>query len=136
MGDELTNQLVEQFRMARWVVLGTEAVHGVDQADAEEVMPQAIDGGPGEPGIVAAGDPLGQRLTRCDGSLPVRFAPVREAGLHPGVRTAYPDAGRPRILRARCHDIDRVAFFSRRPVKNAAYSQNCVRFQLPPERSS
>src|SRR4029077_4965122 len=109
--DELTDELVEQFRMAGWVVLATEAVHGVDQADAEEVMPEAIDGGPGEPGIVAAGDPLGERLTRRDGPGPVRFAPVREAGLYPGVRTADLDAGWPRSLRARCRDKDRVAQF-------------------------
>ena len=52
VGDELTDQLVKQFRMARRIVRGTQAVNRVDQADAEEVMPQAIDGGPGEPRII------------------------------------------------------------------------------------
>src|SRR5262249_33982946 len=98
VSDELTNHLVEQFRMARRVVLGAEAVHGVNQTEAEEVMPQAIDGSAGEPGVVAAGDPIGQCSPRRDLALPVGFAPVGEACLHPGIRTAYLDPGRSRLL--------------------------------------
>src|SRR5262249_52884262 len=108
VGDELTYQLVEQFRVAWQVVVGAEAVHRVNQAHAEEVMPQAIDSGAGEPGIVAPDDPLRQRLPRRDSSLPVRFGPIRETRFHPGAQPADLDARRTRLLLARRNNYNRV----------------------------
>src|SRR6476469_5944967 len=90
--------------MARRIVRGAEPVHGVDQAETEEVMPQAVDGGAGEPGVVGAGDPLGQRLPRPDVPPAARPAPVEEACFHTGGRPAHLDAWTARLLLARRSD--------------------------------
>ena len=51
---ELLGQQVEQFGMAGGAVAADHLVDRLDQAGAEEVGPDAVDGGAGEVGIVRA----------------------------------------------------------------------------------
>src|SRR5262249_12605234 len=80
-GDELTRQLIEQFGMARGVFV-VEVVHRVHYADAEEVPPEAVDGGAGEVGVVRRRDPFGQGDAGAGARLPGRLLAVEEDGPH------------------------------------------------------
>ncbi len=66
--------------MAR-LVLVAEVVHRLDDADAEEVRPQAIDGGASEERIVRRGHPVGQRVAGAGLVAPQRLLAVEKAGL-------------------------------------------------------
>ena len=123
MGDELAGQFVEQFGMARQVLLAG-GVHGVDQTDTEEIGEHAVDDGPREIGIVRAGQPAGNQGLRIDAGLPLRGGAVQEAGFNDALFSCRRGSGfwlPPWALRL---------------LKKAAYCQNWDRVQLPPERSS
>ena len=96
MGRELPRQLVEQFRMARRIVLA-HVVGRLDQAGAEEVSPELVDGGPGEVGIVGRGDPLGQGRPRAAARLQLRS----DAGYEPSLN---------HLLRARNGELLAIRF--------------------------
>src|SRR5262249_24321254 len=60
LSSELFGQLIEQLRMAGRVLLA-ELVDGVHQPDTEEVRPDTVNGGAGEPRVVGGRYPLGQQ---------------------------------------------------------------------------
>ena len=139
MRGELPRQLVEQFRVARRAVRVAQPVDRLDQARAEEMMPDAVDGGAGEPGILGPGDPLGEQGPRSDRG-PVRPAAIEEARLRPrcSVLPILIRAGAgpgPRPGSGRSASFAASAEPASGPAKNAANSQNCCRFHEPPRRS-
>ena len=77
---QLTGQVVTQFLVAGGAVFAGP-VGRVDEADAEEVGPHAIDDGPREVRVVGRGHPLGQRRPGARFILPARLLAVEEAGL-------------------------------------------------------
>lgn len=81
VGHELGGQLVQQLRMAGGVLVGRFVVDGVDDADAEEMGPEAIGPGAGEVRVGRRGDPLRQRVPAFRVVLPVRRLAIEEAGL-------------------------------------------------------
>src|SRR2546421_12844416 len=68
--------------MARPGLGADHLVDGIADADAEEVIPDAVDRGPGEVRVVRRGDPVGQRLARRLLELPLRDTAVEELRLH------------------------------------------------------
>ena len=61
--DKVFGQAVEQFRIRRRIGLA-HVVLRFNDAAVEEMLPIAVDQRPGEIGVVLAGHPVGQRLTR------------------------------------------------------------------------
>ena len=59
--DELGGQVVQQLRIGRRVA-GADVVQRLDQADAQQIAPQAIDVAAGEVRVVGRGDPGGDLL--------------------------------------------------------------------------
>src|SRR5437660_600130 len=80
MRGELLAEFIEQFRMARRVLLAG-LVERVDDADAEQVSPDAIGGGASEVGVVGRRQSFRQGLARIVLLLPVRLAAVKKTRL-------------------------------------------------------
>ena len=81
MVHEAACQRVEKLGVARWVVR-PHVVDRVDQADAEEVGPDAVDRRAGEVGVLGRNHPLGQDRARRDLGPPGRLSAVEERRLH------------------------------------------------------
>src|SRR5262249_11204117 len=79
--DKLASNLVEQFGMARRVLIGW-LVDGVDDAEAEEVSPEMVDRGTGKVGIVGRGHPVRQGDARVGVLGELRLLAVEELCLH------------------------------------------------------
>ena len=56
---ELIGQQLQQLWVARWIVRGL-LIDWLDQPGAEQILPQAVDGGAGEVGIFFRDHPLDQ----------------------------------------------------------------------------
>ena len=76
---ELTGQLVQQFGVTGQVVV-TLLVHGVDQADTEEVGPNPIDPGASEIGVRGANQPVGHDVSRVVARFEGRLRALKKAG--------------------------------------------------------
>src|SRR5262249_46264601 len=63
IGSELLSQGVQQFRVARRVLLA-QVIDGFDNADAEKVCPESVGGGTSEVGILRVGHPVSERSSR------------------------------------------------------------------------
>ena len=63
--DELDRQPIEEFGMRRPAAVEAEVVGSIDEANAEVIMPEAIDQDPAEEGIVGRVNRLGQLQAAC-----------------------------------------------------------------------
>src|SRR5207253_9048810 len=77
---ELFAQLVEQFRVTDRVLVGRLVVDGIDDADAEEVAPNAVGAGAGEVGMFWRRLPFGVRDARIDAVAPLGVLAGEETG--------------------------------------------------------
>lgn len=87
----MPSQSIEEFGVGGWVG-GSHIIDRVDDADAEEVGPDAIDGHMGEGGVIAADHPIDERLSWID-------------SLGDGGRAAIQEGGREDLLGQRMFDL-------------------------------
>src|SRR5690349_11737400 len=68
--DQLSRQPVEQSRVRRPAAIEAKVIRRVDQANAEMIVPEAVDDDSGSQRIAGIGDPFGQAgAPRCFGSI-------------------------------------------------------------------
>ena len=120
-------KFVEQFGMAGRIVFA-EVVHRVDDAQAEEVAPHAVGGGPGEEGVVAAQSSSrparrARRRYRPSISVPCR----RGSGPEPSCRCLGIMISRFMGSSVACEKTPALRCCGSMPEKKAANSQNCLR---------
>ena len=73
VGDETDRQMIQQFRVARWLATETEVVHrSPDDPDAEQMAPDAVGHDPGRQRMVRVGQPAPVRAARFDVTKPSR----------------------------------------------------------------
>src|SRR5579863_9542507 len=77
MQAELDAQFVKDFRKRRWMC-EVKIVDRLHEAAPEETPPHPVHRGPGEEGILRAGDPLGQDLPLPDACCAVRPGTVEK----------------------------------------------------------
>ena len=112
--------------MAR-LVLVVEVIDWFDDAAAEELSPQAIDGARAKKGLSAAGDPFGQGDARAGLRLPVGLFSSRNMALAIFLVSAMAISRRSTVS---VSGANRPSPCRSMPAKKAAWFQNCSRLQL------